>query len=275
MCPPLHILTPVNDVRKRLQFEGLVFNPDFNFLVFFSDCLVSGTPPNVVTAEVSPPAGVMATPDEPALALTEGIAKGGYPVDIAAQSTVDLTTIGQSELACTSALSDPALEPAAVAQMEIAVLDTQQSFTEEQEFPPSITEVIRPMEMAELVHILPTLSLIEEETPCDPTTPSVMEMLESFGLGIIENSTLFGLESSNLNSEAGYLSPLDMDSRSSSVRELQSQDTSSCPDAADNTAGGSVSVSGWNKEAVQAPIKTTAFPARNQVEWDRPCSSSS
>lgn len=228
----------------------------------------------MVTAEVSPPAGVMAIPDEPALALTEGIAKGGYPVDIAAQSTMDLTSIGQSELACTSALIDPALEPAVVAQMEIAVLDTQQSFTEEQEFPPSITEVIRPMEMAELVHILPTLSLIEEETPCDPTTQSVMEMLESFGLGIIENSTLFSLEDSNLNSEAGYLSPLDMDSRSSSVRELQSQDTSSCPDTV-NTAGGSVSVSGWDKEAVQAPIKTTDFPARNQVEWDRPCNSSS
>lgn len=228
----------------------------------------------MVTAEVSPPAGVMAIPDEPALALTEGIAKGGYPVDIAAQSTMDLTSIGQSELACTSGLIDPALEPAVVAQMEIAVLDTQQSFTEEQEFPPSITEVIRPMEMAELVHILPTLSLIEEETPCDPTTPSVMEMLESFGLGIIENSTLFSLEDSNLNSEAGYLSPLDMDSRSSSVRELQSQDTSSCPDTV-NTAGGSVSVSGWDKEAVQAPIKATGFPARNQVEWDRPCNSSS
>ncbi|XP_075879719.1 ankyrin repeat and fibronectin type-III domain-containing protein 1 [Nelusetta ayraudi] len=239
-----------------------------------ADSLVSGTPPNVVTAEVSPPAGVMAIPDEPALALTEGIAKGGYPVDIAAQSTMDLTSIGQSELACTSALIDAALEPAVVAQMEIAVLDTQQSFTEEQEFPPSITEVIRPMEMAELVHILPTLSLIEEETPCDPTTPSVMEMLESFGLGIIENSTLFSLEDSNLNSEAGYLSPLDMDSRSSSVRELQSQDTSSCPDTV-NTAGGSVSVSGWDKEAVQAPIKARGFPARNQVEWDRPCNSSS
>lgn len=229
----------------------------------------------MVTAEVSPPAGVMVTPDEPALALTEGIAKGGYPVDIAAQSTVDLTSIGQSELACTSALIDPALEPAVVAQMEIAVLDTQQSFTEEEEeFPPSITEVIRPMEMAELVHILPTLSLIEEETPCDPTTPSVMEMLESFGLGIIENSTLFNLENSNLNSEAGYLSPLDVDSRSSSVRELQSQDTPSCPDTA-NTAGGNVPVTGRDKEAEQASSRATGFPARNQVEWDRPSNSSS
>lgn len=228
----------------------------------------------MVTAEVSPPAGVMVIPDEPALALTEGIAKGGYPVDIAAQSTVDLTSIGQSELACTSALIDPGLEPAVVAQMEIAVLDTQPSFTEEQEFPPSITEVIRPMEMAELVHILPTLSLIEEETPCDPTTPSVMEMLESFGLGIIENSTLFSLENSNLNSDAGFLSPLDVDSRSSSVRELQSQDMSSCPDTV-NTAGGDAPVTGWDKETEPAPTRATGFPARNQVEWDRPCNSSS
>lgn len=226
----------------------------------------------MVTAEVAPPAGVMVIPDEPALALTEGIAKGGYPVDIAAQSTVDLTSIGQSELACTSAFIDPALEPAVVAQMEIAVLDTQQSFTEEQEFPPSITEVIRPMEMAELVHILPTLSLIEEETPCDPATPSVMEMLESFGLGIIENSTLFHLENSNLNREAGFLSPLDLDSRSSSVRELQSLDPAPGPDSA-NTAG--VPVTGWGTEAEQAPSRATGFPARNQAEWDRPCNSSS
>lgn len=228
----------------------------------------------MVTAEVSPPAGVMVIPDEPALALTEGIAKGGYPVDIAAQSTVDLTSIGQSELACTSAFIDPGLEPAVVAQMEIAVLDTQQSFTEEQEFPPSITEVIRPMEMAELVHILPTLSLIEEETPCDPTTPSVMEMLESFGLGIIENSTLFSSENSNLNSDAGFLSPLDLYSRSGSVRELQSLDASPCLDMVNN-AGGDVAVTGWDKEAKQAPTRATGFPARNQVEWDRPCNSSS
>lgn len=225
----------------------------------------------MVTAEVSPPAGgVLVIPDEPALALTEGIAKGGYPVDIAAQSTMDLTSIGQSELACTSALIDPELESAVVAQMEIAVLDTQQSFSEEQEFPPSITEVIRPMEMAELVHILPTLSLIEEETPCDPTTPSVMEMLESFGLGIIENSTLFSLETSNFSSEAGFLSPLDADSRSSSVRQLlPSRDATPRADAGD-TAGGRV-----DTEAPQAPIRATSFPARNQVEWDRPCSSSS
>lgn len=228
----------------------------------------------MVTAEVPPPAGVMVIPEEAALALTEGVAKGGYPVDIAAQSTVDLTSIGQSELACTSALIDPGLEPAAVAQMEIAVLDTQQSYTEEQEFPPSITEVIRPMEMAELVDILPTLSLIEEETPSDPTTPSVMEMLESFGLGIIENSTLFNLEDSDLNNEAEYLSPLDINSRSSSVRELQEQDTSSCQDMV-NTTGGDVPVPSWDKEVVPVSVRGASLPVRNQVEWDRPCNSSS
>lgn len=228
----------------------------------------------MVTAEVSPPAGVMVIPEEAALVLTEGVAKGGYPVDIAAQSTVDLTSIGQSELACVSALIDPGLESAAVAQMEIAVLDMQQSYTEEQEFPPSITEVIRPMEMAELVDILPTLSLIEEETPSDPTTPSVMEMLESFGLGIIENSTLFNLEDSDLNNEAEYLSPLDINSRGSSVRELQEQDASSCQDMK-NTTGGDVSVSSWDKEVVPVPVRGASLPVRNQVEWDRPCNSSS
>lgn len=212
----------------------------------------------------------MVVPEEPALLLKEGIAKGGYPVDIAAQSTVDLTSIGQSELGCTSTLIEPGLEPAAVAQLEIGytVLDTQESYSEEQDFPPSITEVIQPMEMAELVDILPTLSLIEEETPSSTSTPSVMDMLESFGLGISENNTLFHLENSNLTNGAGCLSQPDVNcnsSSSSSVKELQGQDMSVCHGTV-NATGGDMPV--LDTEALQVHSKGACFLVRNQVEWD-------
>ncbi|KAF3846768.1 hypothetical protein F7725_003846 [Dissostichus mawsoni] len=137
--------------------------------------------------------------------LMEGVAKGGYPVDITNKSTLDLTSIGgQSELECATALIESGLEPGAVAQLDVGytVLETQESYSGETDFPCSITEVIRPMEMAELVDILPTLSLIkEEELPCDPATPSVMDMLESFGLGIGQSS-FFDVENSKLISES-------------------------------------------------------------------------
>lgn len=178
----------------------------------------------------------MVAPEDGALVLTEGIAKGGYPVDIAAQSTVDLTSIGQSELGCASTLIESGLEP---------------------------------MEMAELVDILPTLSLIEEETPSGLPTPLVMDMLESFGLGINENNTLFHIENSNLTNGAGCLSEPDANYNSSSSRvsELQGQDTSACP-ATVNAAGGDV-------PDLQVHGKEKCFPVRNQVEWERPANNSS
>lgn len=233
----------------------------------------------MVTAEVSAPAGITAVPEEDALVLVEGVAKGGYPVDITTQSTVDLTSIGQTELECASALIESGLEPAAVAQLDVGftVLETQVS-CEEEEFPPSITEVIRPMEMAELVDILPTLSLIEEETPSGPATPSVMDMLESFGLGIGENNTFFDLEDSNLISGAKY-----DDCRSSSVTATHCEDS--------EFKGSELSASRTNKstgadgldrgvpaegaETQPTPCKAASFPVRNQVEWDKPCNSSS
>lgn len=260
--------------KYEIMHDRYSMNASFRPPVSLSDRLVSVTPSDVAAAEVSAPGGVMVVPEEPALLLKEGIAKGGYPVDIAAQSTVDLTSIGQSELGCTSTLIEPGLEPAAVAQLEIGytVLDTQESYNEEQDFPPSITEVIQPMEMAELVDILPTLSLIEEETPSSPSTSSVMDMLESFGLGINENNTLFHLENSNLTNEAGCLSQPDVNcnSSSSSVKELQGQDTSVCHDAV-NATGGDVPV--LDTEALQVHSREACFPVRNQVEWDRPSSS--
>ncbi|XP_038550800.1 ankyrin repeat and fibronectin type-III domain-containing protein 1-like [Micropterus salmoides] len=250
-----------------------------------TESLVSETPPNVVTAEIAAPAGIMAVPEEPALVLTEGVVEGGYPVDIGAQSAVDLTSAGQSESGCASVLIDSGLEPAAVAQLEIGytVLDAQEAYSGEQDFPSSITEVIQPMEMAELVDILPTLSLIEEDTSSGLSTPSVMEMLENFGLGIGENNIALDLENSNLMNGAGCLSQASVHYNSSSnVREtlcettvLQRQDMSASP-----ATGGDMSVLSWDfppkdSQSEQVSSKGACFPARNHVEWDRPSNSSS
>lgn len=215
------------------------------------------------------------------MALTEGIAKGGYPVDIAAQSTLDLTCIGQSELGCTSALNETGLDPSAVTQLEVGytVLGMQVPYSEDQDSPPSITEVIQPMEMAELVDILPTLSLIEEVTPSGPSMPSVMEMLENFGLGIYENNTLFHLEDSTLTNGARCPSPPYTNGNSSGVKELQQQDVSACPDMVSATGGVapvfSRDVAPGDMEAKQVPSKGGGVHLRKMVEWDKPFTSSS
>ncbi|KAM9843749.1 ankyrin repeat and fibronectin type-III domain-containing protein 1 [Aulostomus maculatus] len=239
-----------------------------------TESLVSVTPPNVVTAEV--PSPIMVVADEAALVLMEGVAKGGYPVDIAAQSTLDLTTIGQSELSCASSLIESGLEPGAVEQLEVGytVLDTQESYSEEQAFAPSITEVIRPMEMAELVDILPTLSLIEEETPSGPSAPSVMDMLESFGLGVGETNTFFDLENTDLTNGARCVSQPNLHHNSSET------DTHFENMSASQATGGDVCVSSWDfppedQEPQQVPNKGLCFPNRSQVEWDRPSNISS
>ncbi|XP_029293655.1 ankyrin repeat and fibronectin type-III domain-containing protein 1 [Cottoperca gobio] len=250
-----------------------------------AECLVNVTPPNVVATETAAPSGIMVVPAEATL-LMEGVAKGGYPVDITAQSTLDLTSIGgQSELGCASALIESGLEPGAVAQLDVGytVLDTQDSFSGESDFPCSITEVIQPMEMSELVDILPTLSLIkEEETPSDPSTPSVMDMLESFGLGIGQNSTFFDIKDSDLINGAGCLSQPDLhyDSSCRSSRETHCENTDmSASRAKANATGGDVPVC-WDfppekTETQHVPSKGAYFPLRNQVEWDRPADSSS
>ncbi|XP_078125286.1 ankyrin repeat and fibronectin type-III domain-containing protein 1 [Sander vitreus] len=233
-----------------------------------AECSASVTPPNVISAEISAPSGVMDVPEEATL-LMEGVVKGGYPVDIPTQSTVDLTSIGQSELGCESAFNKSRLEPGAVAQFEVGytVLDKR----EEQNFPSSISDVIRPMEMAELVDILPTLSLIEEETPSGPSSPSVMDMLESFGLRIGESKTFFDLENSDLINGAGCLSKPNPDCNStSSVTETHCK----------NSTGGDVSIMSWHfppedTETQQVPSKGACFTLRHQVEWDRPADSSS
>lgn len=223
----------------------------------------------------------MVIPEKTTMALTEGMAKGGYPVDIAAQSTVDLTSIGQSELGCTgtSLENGSGLEPAGVVQLEMGytVLGTQESYNKDQDFSPCITEVIQPMEMAELVDILPTLSLIEEVTPIDPPTPSVMDMLESFGLGINQNNALFQLENSDLTNVPECVSPPEADCTSTCIAKLQGQDLSACH-ATVNTVDGEApglysEFSSDNTEAQHVNYKR--FPARNQVEWARPSNSTS
>lgn len=190
-------------------------------------------------------------------------------MDITAQPAVDC--MGQSELVCASS----GLEPAAVAQLEVeyTVLDTQECYGGEQDFPSSITEVIRPMEMAELVDILPTLSLIEEETPSGPPTPSVMDMLESFGLGIGENNRFFDLGNSDLIGGADLSQP-NVHCNNGNVRGAHSEDTGLSGD------GGDVPGLSWDfppedTETQQASSKGACLPVRNQVEWDRPSTSSS
>ncbi|CAK6975185.1 ankyrin repeat and fibronectin type-III domain-containing protein 1-like [Scomber scombrus] len=255
-----------------------------------AESLASVTPPNVVTTEVPAPAGIVVIPEETELELMEGVAKGGYPVDISAQSTMDLTSVGQSELECASTLIESGLDPAAVGQLELevsyTVLNAQETYSGQQDFPSSITDVIQPMEMAELVDILPTLSLIEEEIPSGPSTPSMMDMLESFGLGIGENNTFFDLQNSDLKNEAGSLSQPNLHcNNSSSVKETHCEKTVSHGEAmsASHTVsdtGGDMPLLSWDfppeaTETQQESSKGTCFPMRNQVEWDRPSNSSS
>ncbi|XP_029365170.1 ankyrin repeat and fibronectin type-III domain-containing protein 1 [Echeneis naucrates] len=254
-----------------------------------TESLVSMTPPNVVTAEVPPPAGNMVGPKEAAVMLIEGVAKGGYPVDITAQPTVGLANIDPLELGCTSTFIESGLEPVLVTQMDLGytILETQESYSGEKDFPSSITDVIQPMEIAELVDILPTLSLIEEETPSAPSTSTVMDMLESFGLGIGENDTFFDFGNSDFLSRTGCVSqPNQYGTNSSNLSETrgenkvsQEQDRSASH-AMFRSTGADVPVLSWDfppedTETQQVPSKGACLPVRNQVEWDRPANSSS
>ncbi|XP_054615213.1 ankyrin repeat and fibronectin type-III domain-containing protein 1-like isoform X2 [Dunckerocampus dactyliophorus] len=236
-----------------------------------TDSSVGLPPANVVTAEVSSPAGNPVVAEEATLVLMEGVAKGGYPVDISTQSTMDLTSIVQSELGCASTLIESGLEPAAVAQLEVGfpALDAPESYSGTQDFPSSITEVIRPMEMAELVHILPTLSLIEEETPSDPSAPSVMDMLQSFGLGIGEKDSFFDSEHSHLMHGTVSMTQPNYNVKDTDLGAPLKQDMSASHSIVCNTQHAPKDAS------PQVPNRELQFPVRNQAEWDRPFNSSS
>ncbi|XP_041830300.1 ankyrin repeat and fibronectin type-III domain-containing protein 1-like [Melanotaenia boesemani] len=242
-----------------------------------SERSASAPPPEAPT--ITTPEEITVIPEEAVLVLMEGVVKGGYPVDINSQSTTDLTSIAQSECGCTSALIGSGLEPAAIVQLETGytVSDTEVSYRGELDFSPGITEVIRPMEMAELVDILPTLSLIEEENPSGTSTPSVMEMLESFGLGIADNNPLFDFGSSDMMSEGGSVyQPILCYNNNSSVKEamvLQEEEVvASCiaADAADGVPATSWDFSQDETKTQEATGKGAGLPVRSQVEWDRP-----
>lgn len=234
--------------------------------------------------EAPPPAGMMVIPDE--AAPSEGIVKGGYPIDIAAQSTVDLTSIGQSDLGCSEALIESGMEPTGVTQMEMGftVLGQPDPYSQNQDFQPCITEVIQPMEMAELVDIIPTLSLIEEEATSSAVMPSVLDMLESFGLGMTDCNTLIQLEKAELSSEATCLSSSEANCSS---RGTNSEAPASSAGHAPVNATVNSTVNAMGNEALhssfEGPREDTEaeqasyirLPVRNRVEWDGPSTSPS
>lgn len=206
---------------------------------------------------------MMVIPEEPA--ASEGIVKGGYPVDIAAQSTLDLTSIGQSDLGCPESFAETGLEPSGLSEMEMGftVLGPPEPYSESQDVPPCITEVIRPMEMAELVDIIPTLSLIEEEAASGPVTPSVLDMLESFGLGMSPSNAVIHLEKTETNSEDTRLLLSEADCSSGGT---DSQGRASSPSHATVNEG--------LRSSFESPLEAErasniVLPLRNSVEWDR------
>lgn len=127
--------------------------------------------------------------------------------------------------------------------------------------PTGVTEVVQPMEMAELVDILPTAGLIEEETSCGLSSSSVRDLLESFGLGIDENSSVFSLGAP------------DVISGSETLRENAASEGH---DATISDTSGAVSVlSSDSFPEDPNPHSKGCFPLRSQVEWDRPINGSS
>uniref|UniRef100_A0A8C6WFQ3 Fibronectin type-III domain-containing protein n=1 Tax=Neogobius melanostomus TaxID=47308 RepID=A0A8C6WFQ3_9GOBI len=232
------------------------------------------TPPNVFIAEVAAPIGSTAIPEESPMVLMEGVAKGGYPVDITLPSAVDLNSMDQPELICASALLDAGLEPEAAAQLEAGypVLNVEVPPSVEPEYPSSITEVIRPMEMAEQVDLIPTLTFIEEEIPSGPTSPTVMDMLESFGLGISESNAIFNVENPDLSRVDG------IGSQSNSSIATLSENTE-LQDTVTPIAEGEgrpiFTLDVPSPQDTDRPQLSTAFPMRSHVEWDRPTNTSS
>ncbi|CAL8273945.1 unnamed protein product [Lota lota] len=165
--------------------------------------LVRATPA-LVSPEVGPAAPGLLVPQQASSALLGGVAKGGYPVDISAQ--LDLTELGNGSSMLQQGLMEPALKDPKVGYDSL-MAPTIPPFSTEEAHHHSISKVLEPMEMAELVDILPTLSLIEEETlPSDCSSPTMMEMLQSFGLGIGEPGTFFTLDNLDLTNEVASTS---------------------------------------------------------------------
>ncbi|KAK5606821.1 hypothetical protein CRENBAI_015245 [Crenichthys baileyi] len=218
--------------------------------------------PLPISRKLVTPEGITVVPEDAALTLMEGVVKGGYPVDISSQSTAHLTSISLPERGNPLTLTESGLHPAAVAQLEATVLDTM-------DFTPSIADVIQPVEMAELVDILPTLSLFEEN-PSGPFPPCVMDILDNFGLGIGEENSHFVFEGSSLirddegASEPNCVSREEVTPSSTTVNASESNTPVSGCDFPREVA-----------EMREASSRGASFPVRSLVEWDRPSASSS
>lgn len=204
----------------------------------------------------------------------EGVVKGQYPADISAQPPADLVNLD-----CASSLLESGLEPAAVVQFEAGylVLGTQESYSRKTSSPHSISEVIQPMEIAELVDILPTLSLIEEENATGPTTPSVMDILESFGLGIGERNASFDFRSSRLMS-GDEAPPRPLQTHCENTEQSEAEATSFCNfvhSVDDKTPALSWDFPQEDAKKPGAESRGTCLSGRSLVEWDKPFGSSS
>uniref|UniRef100_A0A1A8ER65 Fibronectin type-III domain-containing protein n=2 Tax=Nothobranchius korthausae TaxID=1143690 RepID=A0A1A8ER65_9TELE len=213
------------------------------------------------TAVGSATQGVTLVSQEGPTVLTEGVVKGGYPVDISSQCTADLTSLVQSD--STSALLDSGLGPAVVSQLEAgsSVLDTHES-CRGQDFTPSITEVLRPMEITELVGILPMLSLTEEDIATCPSSPSVMDMPENFGQGNGEKSSSFDFGSSDLMKGGEMLSQ--------TVGSEAPEVSTSNNFAAVETPAVCWDFTQDEEETQASPSRGAGLPVRSLVEWDGP-----
>lgn len=184
----------------------------------------------------------------------EGVVKGGHHVDIS--SPADLTSVVHPD-----SLLESGLETAAGAQFKDGY-----SYSRETDVPPSISEVIQPMEIAELVDILPTLSLIEEEYATGPSSPSVMDMLENFGLGIGETDVSFDFRGSNLTSGVETLLQTPCEN------VLRGQDAASFCNSVHSVDDETPALrcTADKLETKSQPC----LPVRSLVEWDKPSSSS-
>lgn len=181
-------------------------------------------------------------------------------MDISSQPPADLTCVAQPD--CASSLLESGLEPAAVAQFEAGY-----SYSRETHSPHSISEVIQPMEIAELADILPTLSLIEEEYAAAPPSPSVMDMLENFGLGIGETSVSFDFGGSKLAS--GVETP-----QTPRENVLRGQEAASVCNSVHSGDDEAPALS-CDADKLETESRGPRLPVRSLVEWEKPTSSSS
>ncbi|KAM6957745.1 ankyrin repeat and fibronectin type-III domain-containing protein 1 [Aplochiton taeniatus] len=139
----------------------------------------------------------LVAPEEAVLLLVEGVAKGGYPVDVCAQSTLDLNSSGQSEFECGTGIIQSGMEAALICQSDagFADLSLPESLYEEIAFPPSFcSDETQPL--SELMGKIPALSIIEEHPPTGSAVSGVSDVLDHSGRGVSATNALFEFENS-------------------------------------------------------------------------------